>query len=50
LNLANNFERIATAEKNQWLPYYYAAFCQVNLGFIEKDNEKKMHLLTKPVS
>jgi len=30
LSLANNFERIATAEKNQWLPYYYAALCQVN--------------------
>ncbi len=23
--LANNFERIGDAEKNQWLPYYYAA-------------------------
>jgi hypothetical protein len=40
LKLANNFERIANAEKNQWLPYYYAAFCQVNYGFMEKDKEK----------
>jgi len=24
LELANTFERIGTAEKNQWLPYYYA--------------------------
>ena len=40
LNLANNFERIASAEKNQWLPYYYAAFCQVNYGFIQQDKEK----------
>lgn len=40
LSLANNFERIATAEKNQWLPYYYAAFCQVNVGFMEKDHSK----------
>lgn len=40
LSLANNFERIATAEKNQWLPYYYAAFCQVNLGFMEQDKDK----------
>ncbi len=23
--LANKFERIGDAEKNQWLPYYYAA-------------------------
>lgn len=38
--LANNFERIATAEKTQWLPYYYAAFCQVNAGYIDKDKSK----------
>ncbi|MFC0774677.1 hypothetical protein [Terrimonas alba] len=25
--LANNFERIGNAEKNQWQPFYYAAFC-----------------------
>ncbi|HPH86474.1 MAG TPA: hypothetical protein PLC48_13480 [Ferruginibacter sp.] len=40
LTLANSFERIAIAEKNQWLPYYYAAFCQVNYGFMESDKEK----------
>ena len=40
LAVANNFERIATAEKNQWLPYYYAAFCQVNYGFMEQDKSK----------
>ena len=40
LSLANNFERIATAEKKEWLPYYYAAFCQVNYGFMEKDKSK----------
>lgn len=40
LSLANNFERIATTEKNQWLPYYYAAFCQINLGFMEQDKDK----------
>lgn len=28
--LANSFERIANAEKTQWLPYYYAALCYVN--------------------
>lgn len=33
LSVSNNFERIATAEKNQWLPYYYAALSQVNYGF-----------------
>jgi hypothetical protein len=27
LVIANNFERIARAEKNKWEPYYYAAYC-----------------------
>ena len=40
LSLANNFERIATAEKNQWLPYYYAAYCQVNYTYMEQDKSK----------
>ena len=40
LALANNFERIALAEKNQWLPYYYAAFCQVNYTYMEQDKSK----------
>jgi len=40
LALANNFERIATAEKNQWLPYYYAAFCLVNYTYMEQDKSK----------
>jgi hypothetical protein len=31
-DLANAFERIADAEKNQWLPYYYAALANINLG------------------
>lgn len=33
LALSNNFERIANAEKTQWLPYYYAALAQMNYGF-----------------
>jgi hypothetical protein len=37
LAVANKFERIALSEKNQWLPYYYAALCQVNYGFIKND-------------
>jgi len=40
LTLANNFERIAAAEKNQWLPYYYAALCQVNYTYMEQDKSK----------
>ena len=37
LSLANTFERIGAAEKNQWLPFYYAAYCRVNFGFMQKD-------------
>lgn len=40
LDLANKFERIATAEKTQWLAWYYAAFCQVNYTYMEKDKTK----------
>jgi hypothetical protein len=47
LSLANNFERIATAEKNQWLAYYYAAFCQVNFGFMEQDKDKVDNIADK---
>ncbi|HMG17060.1 MAG TPA: hypothetical protein VK590_16495 [Saprospiraceae bacterium] len=38
--LANNFERIAKAEKNEWLPYYYAAYCYVVGGFMARDMSK----------
>jgi hypothetical protein len=33
LDAANTFERIAEAEKTQWLPYYYAAFGQIMHGY-----------------
>src|SRR5688572_20312721 len=38
--LANTFERIAEAEKTQWLPYYYAAYCRVNEAYMAKDKSK----------
>lgn len=38
--LANNFERIADAEKSQWLPYYYAAYCQVMNSLVDQDKSK----------
>jgi hypothetical protein len=31
--LANSFERIAAAEKTEWLPYYYAALAYINAGY-----------------
>lgn len=36
----NTFERIADAEKNQWLPYYYAAYTQVMQTFMIKDKSQ----------
>ena len=47
LSLANTFERIADAEKNQWLPYYYAALCQVNYGFMVTDKAQTDNIADK---
>ena len=33
-NLANSFQRIADAEKNQWLPFYYSALAHVHAGLM----------------
>ena len=32
ITLANNFDRIANAEKKEWLPYYYTAYCYTMLA------------------
>ncbi len=32
-DMANSFERIGDAEKTQWLPYYYAAYCNIQAGY-----------------
>lgn len=39
LSIAASFERIANAEKNQWLAFYYAAHTQVLYGFVKGDAE-----------
>ena len=39
-DLSAAFERIADAEKTQWLPYYYAALAQVNMGFTLSEDGK----------
>lgn len=38
--LSNNFERIAEAEKSQWLPYYYASYCTVMAALMNEDMSK----------
>lgn len=34
-DMANSFQRIADAEKTQWLPYYYAALGNVMTGYMQ---------------
>lgn len=38
-NLANTFERIASAEKSEWLPNYYVAYCYVNMTYSFKGDQ-----------
>jgi hypothetical protein len=40
--LANDFVRIANAQKNQWLPYYYAALCNVKIGWLYQEDADKI--------
>ncbi|QCX00443.1 hypothetical protein FGM00_10080 [Aggregatimonas sangjinii] len=44
---SNMFERIATAEMDNWLPYYYVASINTILSFGEKDQEKLARQLEK---
>ena len=49
-DLANNFERIATAEKTQWLPYYYASYCTVMTSLLSQDKSKSDGIADKAES
>ncbi|MBC8047874.1 MAG: hypothetical protein H7Y00_13835, partial [Fimbriimonadaceae bacterium] len=40
LAVANKFERIALAEKNQWLPYYYSALSRTTATFISQNTSE----------
>lgn len=42
--LSNDFTRIGNAEKMQWLPYYYAAFAQIQKGRILMREQKMAEL------
>ena len=37
--LANDFLRIAEIRKTQWLPYYYAAFCNSKVGWLKQNDD-----------
>lgn len=41
------FERIGDAEKNQWLPYYYAALAQISYSFVKGDPQNNDALADK---
>ncbi len=38
---ANQFERIGNKKQNEWLPYYYTAYCYTQLSHKEKTDKKK---------
>ena len=44
---ANLFERVATAEKENWLPFYYAAQVKIVQSFPMTDAAKKEQLLNR---
>ena len=48
--LANNFDRIGKAEKKQWQPFYYAAFCYAIMAANVPDKSKIDYLAEKAVS
>jgi hypothetical protein len=47
IKLANNFERIAVAEKDKWLPYYYSAFVYILASYVDSSNSRKDIYLDK---
>jgi hypothetical protein len=49
-NLANSFQRIADAEKSQWLPYYYAALANINAGYVMSMGQMGMADKTDPLA
>lgn len=50
IKIANNFERIALAEKDKWLPYYYSAFCYSLANYSDTSNTRKEIYLDKAVA
>lgn len=47
IDVANRFERIADAEKDKWLPYYYTSFMYAITCFTDTVTEKKDGYLDK---
>jgi tetratricopeptide (TPR) repeat protein len=38
---ANQFERIGSAKQQEWLPYYYSAYCCIQISHLVKSDEQK---------
>jgi hypothetical protein len=36
--LSNDFYRVASVKKTEWLPYYYAAFCNAKIGWLKQND------------
>lgn len=47
LEMSNNFERIAMAENDQWLPWYYAAYASINACYMGLPKSKMDQRLDK---
>lgn len=45
LQCANSFERIAIAEKDKWLPYYYGSYTYILFSHTEQNDPEKMDLI-----
>lgn len=45
--LANSFERIGNAEKDKWLPFYYASYCFARVSYLTDDKSKLDGMLDK---
>lgn len=46
-SIANSFERIANAEKDKWLPYYYSAYLLTISSFVDTITQSKDTYLDK---
>jgi hypothetical protein len=49
MKVANNFERIAVAENDKWLPYYYSSFLYILASYADSSNTRKDIYLDKAV-
>jgi hypothetical protein len=47
LNTANSFERIALAENDKWLPFYYSSFLYVLASFVDSSSTDRDNYLDK---